>query len=585
MSLAGEVRPVVVRDRLAWLHLPRGGGARGRAVVLCPTFGAEGLATHRGLYDLAERCAAAGMPALRLDFPGGEDPDAPRPDRLAACRRLIQDAADWLLRHAGASEVALCGLRLGALLAAQAAAERPGSCAALALLAPVASGRAYLRQLVLTADAAAQPAPGGDRLEAGGEIFHPVEREELSRADLLAAARAARPGRLLLLGGSPALAERLRGAAPLVALPFEGAARFFAMSHLSRLPCGDFARVAAWLAEGAPEPAAATAVPASAELEPVPGVVEGALRFGPDGGLVGVLCGPRQSRWRRTGVLLLNTGANPRDGVGRLGARLAYRLAALGIGSLRIDAAGVGDSDPLPGAVDPAAPPDMFDARTVRDAAAGLDALLGEGAARGISQVMVLGICAGADAAFRLALEDARVRGIALFNLPAFNRADGGAAALDGGPPPAERPLLRRPRMLLRRLRAKADMALAALSGRDPGLDPACGWMRRLTGRGTQVLLAYSQGDRGLRELRAHFGRGGRALAGVPQVRRVLLDGICHALTPRAMQDQALALVEQQVLALDGAAAAAPQPALRPAGEEGWLDVAAPTPSGSLPAA
>jgi hypothetical protein len=351
------------------------------------------------------------------------------------------------------------------------------------------------------------------------------------------------------------------GGADLAVLPFEGASAFFALPHQSRLPVQDFSRVAAWLAEGAP-PASRAALPAgNVELEAAPGVVERPLRFGPDGRLAGVLCRPRHGAWRRAAVLLLNTGANPRAGVGRLGTRMARHLATQGFCSLRMDAAGIGDSDAEPDAADPAAAPDMFHGTAVRDAASGLDAL----AAHGHPQALGVGVCAGAHAAFQLALWDPRLGGLALFNLPAFDRAAGGAPALDGGPPPGESRWARRPRMLLRRLRAKADMALAEWLGLDPGLDRACGWVRGLALRGTRVLLAYSERDRGLRELRAHFGRGGHALAGFGVVRRVLLDGADHSLLPRSMQDQALELVLQEALSLDRAAA--PAPAAMPAGE------------------
>jgi len=254
----------------------------------------------------------------------------------------------------------------------------------------------------------------------------------------------------------------------------------------------------------------------------------------------------------------------------------ARRLNRLGITTLRIDATGVGDSGPPAGGHDAAGPPDMFRDGLIAEARAGLDLLRMQGATR----CLVAGICSGAHVALQLARQDARVDGIALFNLPAFDRAAGGAPALDGGPPPGETRLLRRPRMLLRRLCAETDMALASAFGIEVGLDRPGRWMRDLSAHGVRVLLAYSARDRGLRELRAHFGRGGRRLARFPDVRRIVLDGTDHSLAPRAMQAQTLRLIEEEALILDREPAA-----LRSSVAAGsWTGVKASRPGASIPA-
>jgi len=541
--------PVLLGTGLGWFHAPPAGCATGRGLVLCGAEGHEALGTLRGMWDLATRCATAGLAVLRLDYPGsGDSPGEDGPGRLEAARDTILRASDWLRAESGMAEVALCGLRLGAMLAAQAAARQPGQVTALALLAPVVSGRTHLRRAILMAQAGSLPCPAW--LEVAGQRLHPDDAADLAVADLWAAVMAARVPRLLLLHARQDCVGPAGGPAGSEAVElhdFEGAAAFLAEAHASRLPSRDFARVAAWLAQDAP--AAAQAVPpAVTPVVPLAGgLTEEALRFGPGGRLAGVVCAPVPGAARRTGVLVLNTGANPRAGVGRLGVRLARRLAADGTMSLRFDAAGLGDSDAHPGPDATDAPPDLYRDDVWNDARAGLDFL----ASRGVARCLVVGICSGAHVALQLALRDPRVDGIALFNLPAFDRSAGGAPALDGGPPPGETPALRRPRMLLRRLLAETDRFLAHHGRIESGLDRPGRWMRQLAARKVQVLLCYSARDRGLRELRAHFGREGRRLSDLPLMRRVLLEGTNHSLAPRAMQDQALRLIEEQVQRLD----------------------------------
>ncbi len=537
--------PVTVAGCHAWFH-PAGGTPLGQGVILVGPEGHEALLAHRGLRDLATRCAALGLPALRIDHPGTGDSPGDR-FRLEAVREAILGAIDWMRAEAGCAAVALAGLRLGALLAAQAAARRPGDVAALLLLAPVAQGRTHRRHMLLAAQVGGGRDDRADGIEVGGHHWAAEELEDLAGADLSAAlCRAAAP-RVLVMDGEAGAARRV---APAVAFEaFEGLDRFLAPAHEARIPVEAFARAAAWLAEDAPP---AGTLPAVREAEPRPvggGTTERVIRFGPGGALAGVLCSPAPAAARRTAALLLNTGANGHVGVGRFGVRLARRLAASGIPSLRMDLPGLGDSEAPEGA-DPALAPDPFGEGLLPAARAGRDAL----AATGASRCLVIGLCSGAHVALRLALLDPRIDGLALFNLPAFDRSQGGAPALDGGPPPGEAPWARRPRMLWRRLKAEADRGLAAL-GIETGLDAPSAWMRRLAARRVHVLLGYSRGDRGLRELRAHFGRRGRRLAAFPLVRCRVLDGTEHALAPLAMQAEAAALIEDAALRLDSAAA------------------------------
>ncbi len=537
--------PVTVAGCHGWFH-PASGEPTDRGVILVGPEGHEALLAHRGLRDLAMQCAALGLPTLRMDHPGAGDSPGDR-FRLEAARGAILDAMDWMRAEAGCQAVALAGLRLGTLLAAQAAARRPGEVACLLLLAPVAHGRTHRRQMLLAADVGGGRDDRAAGIEVAGHAWPAEELDDLASGDLGAALCRAAVPRVLVMDREAGAARRV---APAVAFEeFDGLARFLAPAHEASLPVEAFARASAWLAEGA---GPATVNPTVSEAEPRPiggGATERVLRFGPGGSLAGVLCSPSPALARRTAALLLNSGANGHVGVGRFGVRLARRLAAAGIPSLRMDLPGLGDSDTAEG-VDPAVAPDPFADGLLPAARAGRDALAAEGASR----CLAIGLCSGAHVALRLALLDPRIDGLALFNLPAFDRSQGGAPALDGGPPPGEAPWLRRPRMAWRRLKAEVDRGLAAI-GVETGLDAPSAWMRRLAARRVHLLLGYSQGDRGLRELRAHFGRRGRRLAAFPLVRCRVLDGTEHTLAPLSMQAAAAGLVEEMALRLDSAEA------------------------------
>ena len=118
--------------------------------------------------------------------------------------------------------------------------------------------------------------------------------------------------------------------------------------------------------------------------------------------LVGVLTKPDEDGdASRPIVVFLNAGMVHRVGPNRLHVRLARELARRGFESLRFDLSGIGDS---PARVDGAS---LHDAglRDVRDA---LDYVATE---REGSTFVLVGLCSGADLAFRAALADARIVG------------------------------------------------------------------------------------------------------------------------------------------------------------------------------
>lgn len=545
--------PIVFGECRGWFHPASGGTPKDRGVVLCSPFGYEAICTYRGWRALAERLAGAGMPVLRFDYPStGDSAGDDAFERVPAWLGSIEAGTEWLRRHAGVSQVALCGLRLGALLAAESAARRPGSIDALVLLAPVTSGRMYLREITLAAATGTDTVQDPDWLDSAGFCLHASDVARLRGLDLAGALARSGTSRLLIAETpqrptfNAATLARLDGGGHVVdRLAFTGQDAFLRHAHLSLTPDAVFAEVVDWTAAGAPFgcPSAPPAAPDRLACEGP--AAEHILRFGEVGQLAGVLCEPSmpQQPIGRTAVLMLNTGANHHIGNSRLAVRMARKLAASGTTSLRIDLGGIGDSDETVAWTYADRATQLFDDAALGDVHAALDAL----EQRGFSRCFVVGVCSGAHHAFQAALRDPRIVGLALANLPAFDRQAGGAPALDGGPPPGEIPALRRPRMAMRRLRAEVDRFIAERLGLELGLDRAGQWLRMLQSRGATVLLAYSAGDRALRELRAHFGRGGRYLPRRGIAVSKVLSGRDHSLNARAMQMEFIGMIEEHL--------------------------------------
>jgi len=127
---------------------------------------------------------------------------------------------------------------------------------------------------------------------------------------------------------------------------------------------------------------------------------ESVHRFGD--GLVGVVSHPR-GQARRTGVVLFNAGLVHRAGPFGGYTQLARMLAALGFPVLRMDHAGLGDSAPC--TVSTAE-------RRVSELRAALELL---SAQTGAENVVLGGICAGADEAFHMS-DDPRIAGLVLLD-------------------------------------------------------------------------------------------------------------------------------------------------------------------------
>lgn len=251
-------------------HVPEGGAARG-AVVLCPPLGKETVHAYRTMVLAAQQLCELGVAVLRFDYHGCGDSsgDELAPDAVTRWQADVRTAVEHA-RSTGVPDVALLGLRLGALLAATAA----GSCGpltALALWDPVVSGRRYVReQTVLYRLKVGAGTEGGgvggnedadaaDAVSLVGAALHPAAVTALGATSLastvlvdahtpvLLAARAERTEDPVLT----ALAART----PVTWLEVTGHERVFDVASFEvTLPGPSTAAVTTWLAARFPPP-------------------------------------------------------------------------------------------------------------------------------------------------------------------------------------------------------------------------------------------------------------------------------------------------------------------------------------------
>lgn len=133
---------------------------------------------------------------------------------------------------------------------------------------------------------------------------------------------------------------------------------------------------------------------------------ETAVCFGATRSLSGVLTEPSGDRAGRPAVLLLNAGLLHRVGPNRLYVTLARRLAAVGFPVLRFDFSGLGESESRRDEL-------TIEQSTLAEGREAMDFLVSSGIA---DRFVPMGLCAGAENAHRIAVQDARVSGAVMID-------------------------------------------------------------------------------------------------------------------------------------------------------------------------
>jgi pimeloyl-ACP methyl ester carboxylesterase len=569
------MKPVVFSGHFGWLHAAAGD----RGVVICNPLGHEAMWLHPAMRELAERISAQGLPVLRFDYLGtGDSTDLEGALRPDAWVDQVLEAVRYMKSVTGVERVSLAGFRFGAMIATLAA--RRTEVESLALLAPVVSTRLFLREMSVLHQAWRHTAgfgeadaitPPGAR-DILGHRFNADAIDALGNLDLRK--DPAPVVKRVLLGHSGprdpsyALAVHFEASGIEVgSVAFENYAQVMQPPWMTVLPEALLNATADWISEGA---TARARVP-ELVVEPNPAIVTpNAIEYPlqvAQGRLFGMLCEPavrRTSAEQTPVVLIANTAATHHVGDGRFGVELARQLAEQGYASLRVDAAGLGDSAGAPSSCVPG--------HTVMDeTGADLSLAVDWLATRGFRNIVVFGICAGAYAGLVAARLNRAVRGVVLVNPVSLGLPQGctmqGASELQTGSPRAHLRSMMRANKWAQVMRGEVRLApvlhtmwhhgVAQVQGMIAAWtdDALCAGdtqsyqvrklFKRLDSDGVHMRLLFSPRDHSLDELYMHFGVNGRRLKRLSRARALIFPSMDHEVLDRVAREQVVTMCQE----------------------------------------
>jgi len=563
------MRPVWVGACFGWLHTKDATTGGDVAALICPGLARDRLDAHHSLRLLADALADAGYPAMRFDYPGTGDSADLQSDGepWQNWQRSAHAAVDWLRATTGATRVILAGLRVGATLAALAVEQRD-DVAALALLAPALRGRSYIQQLQMEARLQrGEAAPRSEGLEFHEVQFDAATINRIAEVDLRELKLP--PGLHVAmfmqaaskLGNDCADAWSGQGA-KVFSVGFAGLEPLLRHNEETEGTPPDFSELLAWIRRTVPaKPVPLLPLAWPEESLAQLGWIETPQRFGPGDGLFGMLCRPDRPHGDMA-VIIGNIGRDPHYGVARFGVEFARHLAALGIASLRIDFAGLGDSIGPPGKADVLT--SMFETSRDVDISAAAAML----ADIGYRRIAMQGICAGAYHTLRGALAEPRIGTLLLVNLPVFEWHAGDTVdfvyrrtmkpgryltrlgniddwkRVARGDFHVGEVIVAQSARIWQRLR-EGMLRLAERQGWLPPQSVGRLAMAALAQRGVRTLFLFSPDDNGIDAMEQEFGRDAVGLRGRAQVAYHIEPQLDHLLSTPAMRRAAIQIMAQ----------------------------------------
>jgi alpha-beta hydrolase superfamily lysophospholipase len=368
------------------------------AVVLCYPLGREHLSAYGTFARLASRLADLGFLVLRFDYRSTGD-SFDRVHSGTSPSQLLEDVRDAIdfVRSLGAAHVSIAGMRVGALLAALAAATEP--LANVVMWDPCTKGRSFIRaQRVLSLGVPSSGMSGSEPEGVPGQYLPPEIMDEVSTLQLEEGS-ATLANRVLVLTrqGSP-LDRKLVDPLVLPRAEYQEVAGQPELldkpTPFQVVPHAALASIVDWFEQAAPSSKHPVCLPETDGfvVAPWPGadvdtdalIVEQPVRLGPKG-LFGISSQPKEGP--EGPVFLFVSVANEhRIGPGRLWVELSRRLTTAGYQSLRLDLGGSGDS-PGPRLT----PEDIYSYRAVDDVVQAARAVTGGDP----SNVVLVGLCSG----------------------------------------------------------------------------------------------------------------------------------------------------------------------------------------------
>jgi alpha-beta hydrolase superfamily lysophospholipase len=561
-QLRSAATPVTFAGTIG-LFTPATAPSRATAVLFLSPWGFEEMCVRKFWRILADELADIGIASLRFDYAGtGDALDVTdEGDGLAPWLETALAAAAELKALSGCERLILVSQGLGGTIAAT-LAERLTDIDGIAFLAPVISGRAYLRELAVwskmidesmglaetqrqtegvTVASLRMPDSAADAVKK----LNLATLDQLGTPNCLVLARPGRPGDADFARHLETLGLHVQQAA------YEGYDDLVSNPTVAIMPMTAGGKIVEWVRSIATE---SSKIAASGLAQPAAepligeGFRETPLRFGAENRLFGILCEPEGPRTGAT-ALLLTTAYDRHAGWGRMSVTMARALAHDGIASLRFDTANVGDSPPLSGAPDQV----LYSRAQHHDVEEALDLL----EKRNLLPAYAVGRCSGGYLAFQAALRDTRCDGLITVNPYSFHWDE--SQSVDEALRFAPRSLETYGRKLmqmetLKRLFGGQIDAKSALCNVAVGLGrravrtgrqllstlpffaatqgPVLGGFRTLAKRGVDMSLIYSAHDIGLDHLHDQFGENGAGLKHFPDIRLTIIPEADHNLTP-----------------------------------------------------
>ncbi len=557
--------------------------AQGRiGVVICASHGYEELCSHQPMRLFAEQLAACGLPVLRFDYSGtgnslGTDYDA---NRLEAWIHSIYAAVQWLTINSDVDEVVIVGFRLGGLLAAYALTLLP-DVKTLVLVAPVQSGRLYLREMKI--QSRIYPVSDNEKDNGLNSIGFHISQETAAKLATLTLMNAdiSHLKRVLILAdgietNNPLAVHFHTKGAEVSCDSFSDLQNIISDPILSLGANRPFAKVVEYLRVLSPVNGRVsfvdrrdpnlfhlrTLAPYRAEVGVNPAQLnqligdtftETPLRFGTNNALFGMLCEPKGST-QNTTILIVNGGANHHIGWARQNTHLARHLSEQGYCSLRVDFAGLGESETSQEKTT------LYNHSQRADIVEAVEHL----ARLGHTKIMLFGSCSGAQVVFHCAQLHPNISAIALVNLLRFKISKqeasvvGGAQSfrstanyierlrdpqawkklIAGGIPKIKGLVKEYARRVYIYGVTRFGHAVFRVTGSLAYTHSVYQQFEHLARANKRILIIYSDDDNGLDELFIHVGKNASLLKRHRGIKLCLLKNADHNLTAKSAQKQ-----------------------------------------------
>lgn len=575
INVSGQIgHPVSFAGCTGIFHPARADRQKDTAVLFVSPWGMEELCARKFQRVIADRLGVAGMSSLRFDYPGAGDALDPADlNGQADWAEATRNAAELLKRLSGCSRLVIVAQGVGCPIAFDAVAGSADA-NAMVLMAPVVSGRSYLRELAMWSSMIDDGLGlrADQRETAAGSIAGmtmpaPVA-DTIRKANLMKAST--KPANRCLMVLRPGRATEVDFAAHLASLGtlvdeavFSGYDELVSSPTLSKIPFEVVDNVVAWI-EASAKAGIAGHSNADSLLNPPQegqGFVEQPVQFNDGGRLFGVVCEPI-GKPIDASVLFLSSAYDRHAGWGRLSVSMARDLARSGIASLRFDAANVADSPAAPGIAEQV----LYDASQTDDVRAALD-FMGQ---RLRGRVVAAGRCSGAYLAFNAALADDRIKAAIAVNPVVFYWEKGRSV---------DEALHKKPRSFgeyrqrflqgatfKRVFQGDVDIVSAVVNigkavSKRVAVKTARLFRKRseegravygafdvLKERGTAVELLYSANDDGLAHFGYYFDTSGKGLAAYPNVAFRIIPDADHNLSPAHARQTYLDAVKAMAL-------------------------------------